>query len=281
MAWFEQCRAAGEGLPVCVVESFVPSTSCLCLRSDCFFSAFEKYRRKIVGNMCVPCGSTKAAYWRIGGGRAEQYQLFFEGAGRNRADGGMLKTKEVITAGSTICNPCHMAFHNHVTSPERRPTAKELLAAPVGPQLPQGSTRAKSAVKRHVYEALAAGKVVCSEDIETRLVTERRANNIQDASAGHVRRITLKMLKDVGEGVADASVRVYRGGAFGDDKRLVLVYLMPTSDRDNTIAGLDRHVRKMNRQNEDLRQQLREARGDRESGDTFARATPTAKLVYP
>ena len=30
MAWFEQCREAEEGLPVWVVESFVPSTSCLC-----------------------------------------------------------------------------------------------------------------------------------------------------------------------------------------------------------------------------------------------------------
>ena len=71
------------------------------------------------------------------------------------------------------------------------------------------------------------------------------------------------MLKDVGEGVADASVREYRGGAFGEDGRFVLVYLIPTSDRDDIIAGLDRHVRKMNRENEDLRQQLRKARRDR------------------
>ena len=54
--WFEQCRAAGEGLPTCIVESFVPSTSCLCSRSDCFFAYFTKYRRKIHRNMCVPCG---------------------------------------------------------------------------------------------------------------------------------------------------------------------------------------------------------------------------------
>ncbi|CAM9094088.1 unnamed protein product [Ascophyllum nodosum] len=141
-AWFEQCRAAGEGLPTYVVESFVPSTSCLCLRSDCFFATFDKYRRKVPGNMCAPCGSTKSGYWRIGGERAEQYQLFFEGAGRNRADGGMLKTEQVITAESTICNPCHMAFHNYVTLPGRHPPAKELLAAPVRPRLPQGSARA-------------------------------------------------------------------------------------------------------------------------------------------
>ena len=87
-----------------------------------------------------------------------------------------------------------MAFHNYVTSPGRHPTAKELLAAPVGPQLPQGSARAKSAVKRQVYEALAAGKVVWSEDIEAILVTERRANNTEDALAGYARRIALKML---------------------------------------------------------------------------------------
>ena len=264
--WFEQCRAAGEGLPTCVVESFVPSTSCLCSRSDCFFANFAKHRSKITRNMCVPCGSTTSSQWRNGGGRAEQYQLFFEGAGRNRADGGMLKTKQVLTAESTICNPCHMAFHNYVTSPGRHPTARELLAAPVGPQLPQGIERVKNAVKRHVYEALAAGKVVCSKDIETKLVAERRANNIEDASAGHIRRCALKILQDVGEGVGDVSVREYRGGAFGEDSRVILVYLIPTSDREDIIAGFDRKVRKMDRENEDLRQQLREAR----------RATPTA-----
>ena len=82
------------------------------------------------------------------------------------------------------------------------------------------------------------------------------------------------MLSDVGEGVGDASVREYCGGAFGEDRRLILVYLIPTSDRDDLIAGLDREVRKMDRENEDLRQQLREVRRDRESGDAFARATP-------
>ena len=186
----------------------------------------------------------------------------------------MLKTEQVITPESTICNPCHMAFRNYVTSPGRLPTAKELLAAPVGPQLPQGSARAKSTVKRHVYEAVAAGKVVCNEDIEAWLVTERRANDIEDTSAEHVRRIALKMLQDIGEGVGDASVREYHNGAFGEDACRVLVYLIPTSGRDDVIAGLDREVRKRNRENEDLRQQLQEARRDRESGDTFARATP-------
>ena len=70
-------------------------------------------------------------------------------------------------------------------------------------------------------------------------------------------------------------MREYRGGAFGEDRRLMLVYLIPTSDRDDIIAGLDREVRKMDPENEDLRQQLREVRRDRESGDTFARATST------
>ncbi|CAM9469481.1 unnamed protein product, partial [Ascophyllum nodosum] len=267
--------AAGEGLPTCIVESFVPSTSCLCSRSDCFFAYFTKYRRKIHRNMCVPCGSTKSSLWRNGGVRAEQYQLFFEGAGRNRADGGMLKTKRVLTAESTICNPCHMAFHKYVTSPGRHPTARELLAAPVGPQLPQGIERVKNAVKRHVYEALAAGKVVCSEDIEARLVTERRANNIEDASAGHVRRYALKILQDVGEGVGDVSVREYRDGAFGEDRRKIFVYLIPTFGGDDIIVGLDREIRKMDRESEGLRQQLQEAHRDVEKGGTFASAMRT------
>ena len=115
-------------------------------------------------------------------------------------------------------------------------------------------------------------------DIEAWHVTKRRANNIEDALAGSVRRIALKMLQDVGEGVGDASVREYRGGAFREDRRPILVYLIPTSDRDDAIARLDREVGKMDRENEDLRQLLREAHRDRESGNTFARATPTASL---
>ena len=111
---------------------------------------------------------------------------------------------------------------------------------------------------------LAAGKVVCSGDIETRLVTEQRANNIEDASAGHVRRIALKMFQDVGEGVGNASVREYRGGAIVEDGPFILLYLISTPDRDDIVAGLEREVRKMDRKNEDLRQQLREARRDRE-----------------
>ena len=274
VAWVEECRAVGEGLPTCVVGSFVPSAACLCSSADCFYAAFIAYRRADE-NICVPCGSTNTVYWRSGGELAEHYQLFFKGAGGDRTEGGMLKTKEVITAESSICNPCHMAYYQYVTSTERLPTAKELLAASVGPQLPQGSARARRAVKRQVYEALAAGKVVCSEDIETRLVTERRANNIEDASAGHVRGIVQKMLQEVGEGVGDACVREYRDGAVGEDRRKTFVYLIPTVGRDDIIVGLDREIRKMDRENEGLRQQLQEARGDVERGGTFARATRT------
>ncbi|CAM9506323.1 unnamed protein product [Ascophyllum nodosum] len=280
IAWVKECRAAGEGLPTCVVGSYVPSTSCLCSRRDCFYRTLGNKRQRAVGNMCVPCGSTKVAYWRNVGERAEHYQLFFEGAGSDRTKDGILKTKEVIAAESSICHPCHMAYYDYVTLTGRLPTSKELLAVSVGPQLPQGSARTKSAVKRHVYEALVAGKVVCSEDIEARLVTERRANNIEDASAGHLRRIAQKMLHEVGEGVGDACVRECRDGAFGEDRRKTFVYLIPTLSRGDIIAGLDREFRKMDRENEGLRQQLQEARGDVERGGTFARATRTTYFKW-
>ena len=122
IAWVEEFRAAGEGLPTYVVESFVRSTSCPCSRSERAFATFDKYWRKVVGN----CAS---------------------------------------------------------------------LAVRLG---------------RHIGEM---------GDIRARHVTERRARNIEDASAGPVRRIALRMSQDEGEGVGAARVRDYRGGAFVEDRR--------------------------------------------------------------
>lgn len=109
IAWVQECREAGEGMPECVVASFVPSGACLCVRGECFYLAFRRHRDRADVRMCVPCGSTISAFWRTGGVRAEQYRVFFEDEpGRVRTGDGMLKTKEVITGETDICNGCHM-----------------------------------------------------------------------------------------------------------------------------------------------------------------------------
>ena len=98
----------------------------------------------------------------------------------------------------------------------------------IGPQRPQGSTRAKRTVKSDVYKALVAGDVLSRDGIKARLFTKRRANNAEEISARHVRGVTQKTLKEIGEGVEDTSVREYRGGELRGDTCKTLQYLIPT-----------------------------------------------------
>ena len=274
IAWVQDCRAAGAGLPTVVVKSFVPSGACLCSSGDCFFANLRKYREKSQQRACIPCGTNKSGRWRNGGERARQYQLYFTGEGVDRTDRGMRKTKEVITAASDICNACHMAFYGFMNSTTRLPTTKELLAAPAGAQLSKGIARANIAVVRHVYEALAAGHVVCSEDIAVVLARERRLNEVKGVSDRHLREIVRTLMKEIGEGVGDVCVREYGGGTFGEDGRTTLVYLFPTDSNVDVLAATDRKLRRLRRENQELRQQLQEARGNGGSGSGSATATP-------
>ena len=196
IAWAKECRAAGTGLPGAVVKSFVPSQACLCKASDCFFLGLKRFRTEGSRQVCVPCGSQKSKYWRTGGERAQQYQLYFTGDEVRRTDRGMRKTKEGITAVSDVCNSCHMAFYDFTKSRARLPTTIELLAAPAGKELPQGIDRANIAAVRHVYEALAAGNMVCSEDIAVVLARERRGNKVKDVSDRHLRVLVSTVIKD-------------------------------------------------------------------------------------
>ena len=186
----------------------------------------------------------------------------------------MRKTKEVITATRDICNACHMAFYAFLTSKGRLPTTKELLAAPSGAKLPKGIARANNAVVRHVYEALAAGNVVCSEDIVVVLARERRDNEVKGVSDRHLRGLVGTLIKDIGKCVADVRVREYWGGTLGEDGRTTYVYLFPTDINVDVLAATDRKLRRMHRENQELRQQLQEARGNGRSGSGSATVTP-------
>ena len=81
IAWVKECRAAGAGLPIAVVKSFVPSEACLCPSGDCFYSSLITFRKEGHQHSCIPCGANKSSCWRTGGERARQYQLYFTGEG--------------------------------------------------------------------------------------------------------------------------------------------------------------------------------------------------------
>ena len=92
IAWANECRAAGVGLPRAVVKSFVPSEACLCPLGDCFYHNLTKVRLEGNRRTCISCGTNKGSRWRTGGERARQYQLYFTGEGLHRTDRGMRKT---------------------------------------------------------------------------------------------------------------------------------------------------------------------------------------------
>ena len=82
IAWANECRAVGAGLPRAVVKSFVPSEACLCPSGDCFYFNLMKVRLESNRQTTrIPCGTNKSSYWRTGGERVRQYQLYFTGEG--------------------------------------------------------------------------------------------------------------------------------------------------------------------------------------------------------
>ena len=119
--WLDECRASTIGLPAAVVDSFLPSTACLCTRADGFYRKFMEYRKQPT-RRCVPCGARKTSQWCFGGSCHQQDQVFFaESVGSKRTTTGMPTTKKVIAADSSICNTCHLSFHNAVGNVESAP----------------------------------------------------------------------------------------------------------------------------------------------------------------
>ena len=102
------------------------------------------------------------------------------------------------------------------------------MAAPSGAKLLKGIVRVNIAVVRHVYEALAEGSVVCSEDIAVVLALEQRGNEVKGVSDRHLRGIMWALMKDIGQGVSDVCIRENGGEAFREDGRTTFVYLFPT-----------------------------------------------------
>ena len=125
-----------------------------------------------------------------------------------------------------------------------------------------------------MYEALGEGNVVCSEDIAVVLARECRDNDVKDVSDRRLREIVRTLMKEIGEGVGDVRVREYGGETVGEDRRTTLVYLFPTDISVDVLAATDPKLRRMHRENQELRQQLQAARGAGESGSGTATATP-------
>ena len=144
----------------------------------------------------------------------------------------------------------------------------------LGIKLPQGIDKANITVVRHMYEELVAGNTVCSEDIAAVLTRERRDNKVKDLSGKYLQVVVSTMMKEAGEGVGDVCVREYRRGTFGEDGHTTLVYLFPTDINVDVLASTDRKLRRMHRANQNLCQQLQDARGNGGSRSVSAAVRP-------
>ena len=69
-------------------------------------------------------------------------------------------------------------------------------------------------------------------------------------------------MKEIGKCVGDMCRREYRGGTFGKNRRTKLVYLFSTNINGNVLVATDRKLRGMHQENQELHQQLQEARNN-------------------
>lgn len=128
--WIQECRASNRGLPTAILDSYQPSTACLCARADCFYRHFSVFTKSSTKPRCIPCGARSSRGWRTAGYHYNEYQHFFSGEkGCERTESGMAATKEVITVESAICSRCYSAFKN-ATKKGWRPTLIGNTASP-------------------------------------------------------------------------------------------------------------------------------------------------------
>ena len=81
-----------------------------------------------------------------------------------------------------------------------------------------------------------------------------------------MRKVVLLSMQEIGKGVGDVCRREYRGGTFGENGRITLVYLFSSNINCDVLVATDRKLRGMHRECQELCQQLQEARGNGGNG---------------
>lgn len=261
-AWVEECRSTGAGLPARVLRTFRPSKSCLCQRTDCFYKAFERYRRQSAERRCTPCGTKTTSQWQRLGPMCRQYQVFFsDGAWSKRAGARMAAAKEAITAENWICCACRGAFA-HAVRKGWRPTLEALMASPCPSLPPRGPDHAVATVTRSVQESLARGEVLCLGDIARSLRHARQENACVEMSDRTIRSMARKILTGIQGGVSDVCLDDFSGPSFGERWRTKLTYIAVMPLELDRVIALGREIRRKGQEISHLEGQLREARGE-------------------
>lgn len=150
-------------------------------------------------------------------------------------------TKQVMTSGSAICNPCFFAFNNSAKK-GLRPNVNVLLASLALTIPPEGSGRASVLVTRNVYEALGRGEVVTPDDVERLLTHIRFANGLGPLEHSGNRKIMKKLLMDVLKTVSDVCARDGYWYKFGDDGKKRYIYVMVMLIQSDVVIKLGRDV---------------------------------------
>ena len=132
---------------------------------------------------------------------------------------------------------------------------------------------------RTTKDIINAARDICngcvySEAIAVVLARERRNNGVKGVPEHHLRGIACTLMKDIGKGVGDVCVRKYGGRTFAEGGRTTVVYLFSTDFNIEVLATTDRTLRRMHRENQELCQQLHEARGNGGSGSSSRTSTP-------
>eukprot|EP00752_Nemacystus_decipiens_P014876 g13245.t1 len=200
-------RDGERTLPAGIISRYHRSSSCICRRPDCFYEFFRAATKDEERRNCHSCPA---------GGRAEKrwYKV-------PPGDGG--------GTGKWQCHACYKRESPRGMRPEEPNGPAEILLDP-----PLQHPMEK--VREEVEGSVAAGNVVCWEDVYLRLAEERKAVFGQETSSKYGRDIVCKMFYAISEaGGSKARVVSEEGDTMSVDGRERILCLLPNDLRDDVI----------------------------------------------
>lgn len=113
--WVEKFRSTGAEVPARVPSTLMPSTSCLCAKTDYSYRAFRRYKKQSYAPQCSPCSRKSTCTWYGAGAMYRKHQLcFWDGTLDKTMEAGMTISNEVIIIDSSICCTCRNALSRGV-----------------------------------------------------------------------------------------------------------------------------------------------------------------------
>ena len=261
--WLEGARK--EGSSGAVLADYVPTSDCLCKRTDCFYSLFwasHKKKAYLEQKRCDVCGKAPSskdggqARWRpAGSASAAMMQFFTEGGGAARATYLASRQEHPLQSDSTLCSACYNAYSRSSEEGNGSATHHDCTA---DSDPPSGTVEGVACpTTDRVRAAVSAGSLVRVEDVEAWVLETRRAENYPDISARRLREVAIGIMENVYQGDSEVEFVTLRGDECpGFDARERHKFLVPERFGARDIAKLDLIARQATAKISDLERRL-------------------------